>query len=230
MSATISLLIMKSERTSQRDGDTLANCIHAGKGRVVKATLNPICLVQLRVIDIPEECNDERENVMYIGENCSGAIFSGDRRYRYALWRVWNREIPALIFVGVNPSYANEYKDDPTVQKLGYYANVHNYGGIYIANLFALVGTHSECLVYDKNAIGEENDARLLEMKRVPGMIIVGWGNRGRSIGRDKAVLDILGKPVYCFSVTKEGMPTHPLYLPLDSDLREYLPDPIYKG
>lgn len=169
-------------------------------------------------------------NKTHIGQNCAGAIFSRDRRYRYALWRVWDREQPAIIFIGLNPSYANEYKDDPTVVRMSRYARYNNHGAIYIGNLFALVNTHPKPLLFDNNAIGEGNGKYLLELMRVAGMVVVGWGNHGRSIDRDKAVLDILGTPVYCFSVTKLGMPTHPLYLPYDMKLREYLPNPQYRG
>jgi hypothetical protein len=159
----------------------------------------------------------------HIGQNCSGAVFSTNRRFRYALWRVWDRERPAIIFIGLNPSYANEYKDDPTVVRMSRRARYDNYGGIYIGNLFALISTQP--LLFNDNAVGPANDDYLMKLKRVAGIVVVGWGNHGRSIERDKIVLDILGKPVYCFSVTKMGMPTHPLYLSYAADLQEYLPD-----
>lgn len=167
---------------------------------------------------------------MNIGEGISGAIFSKDRIYRYALWRVWNRERPAMIFIGLNPSYADEVKDDATVSKLAELARMRNCGGLYIGNLFAIINTHPEQLVYDNNAIGTENDKYLAEMKRVAGVIVVGWGNHGRSADRYKEVLDILGKPVYCFGVTKQDMPTHPLYISYDRKLTEYLPTPVFPG
>jgi len=163
---------------------------------------------------------------MHIGEGISGAIFSKNRIYRYALWRVWDREKPAIVFIGLNPSYANQYKDDPTVVKMSRYARYNNYGGVYIGNLFAVVATHPKPSLFDSNAVGEGNDKYLLELKQVAGIIIVGWGNHGRSTDRYKRVLDILDKPVYCFGVTKQDMPTHPLYISYDRKLQEYLPAP----
>lgn len=167
---------------------------------------------------------------VHIGQTLSGAVFSKDRQYRYALWRIWDGEVPALIFIGLNPSHADEVRDDATVSKLAWHAKMLKYGGLYIGNLFAVVSPYPEQLVYGNNAVGLENDKYLAELKRVAGIIVVGWGNRGRSAGRDKEVLDLLGKPVYCFRVTKSGMPTHPLYIRYDTDLKEYLPSPIYKG
>ena len=39
--------------------------------------------------------------------------FSEDRRYRYWLTRRWGSG-PALMFVSLNPSDADEHHDDPT--------------------------------------------------------------------------------------------------------------------
>lgn len=169
---------------------------------------------------------------MNIGEGISSAIFSEDRQYRYALWRVWNREKTALIFIGLNPSTGDEIHDDPTICKLGWLAKDLGYGGIYIGNLFALRSSSPAALLLGsklrvaKQSIGVENDKYLRELKRVAGIIVVGWGNLAQYSNRYKAVLDLLGKPVYCFAVTKAGQPSHPLYLQSPVELREYLPEP----
>lgn len=167
---------------------------------------------------------------MHIGEGISGAIFSTDRRYRYALWRVWDREKPALLFIGFNPSRADEIHDDRTVSKLAWDAKYLKYGGLYIGNLFALVETTpAECLINPEVAIGEENDKYLLELKRVAGAIVAGWGNFAEYSERYKKVIGLLGSPLYCFAITQKGQPAHPLYL-LANELREYLPAPVFKG
>ena len=166
---------------------------------------------------------------MNIGEGISGAIFSGDRKYRYALWRIWDREQPALIFIGFNPSKADEIQDDPTVSKLAADAKYLKYGSLYIGNLFAIISANPAiALIEPEIAIGEDNNRYLQELKRVAGVIVAGWGNNGQYTDRYKEVLDIFGSPVYCFSVTKQGQPTHPLYL-LVNELREYLPEPALK-
>lgn len=171
---------------------------------------------------------------MHIGEGISGAIFSEDRKYRYALWRVWDREKPALIFIGFNPSTADEIHDDPTVAKLATDARYLKYGSIYIGNLYALISPQPiDILESPGRAEGEENDRYLEELKHVAGIVVFGWGNVG---GHDMVtrtrcggVLGIFGKPVYCFHITKKGQPAHPLYL-LVNELHEYLPSPMFKG
>lgn len=43
-----------------------------------------------------------------------GATFSGDRTYRYSLWRIWDRSLPLVMFIGLNPSKANLTPNTPT--------------------------------------------------------------------------------------------------------------------
>lgn len=44
------------------------------------------------------------------------ATFSPCRVYRYALWRRWGSGQYAM-FIGLNPSTADEYSDDPTIRR-----------------------------------------------------------------------------------------------------------------
>ena len=46
----------------------------------------------------------------------SGADFSPCRKYRYKLWRIWDETLPLAMFIGLNPSTADEVKDDNTVK------------------------------------------------------------------------------------------------------------------
>jgi hypothetical protein len=45
------------------------------------------------------------------------AEFSACRKNRYALWRVWNEADPLVMFIGLNPSVADETADDPTIRR-----------------------------------------------------------------------------------------------------------------
>lgn len=46
-------------------------------------------------------------------ETVCGALFSPDRKYRYKLWRRWaGMAKPWCLFIGLNPSTANEMKDE----------------------------------------------------------------------------------------------------------------------
>jgi hypothetical protein len=65
-----------------------------------------------------------------------GAAFSACRRYRYRLWRMWDRR-PHCCFVMLNPSTADELANDPTVERCERRARAWGYGGLEVANVFA---------------------------------------------------------------------------------------------
>ena len=56
------------------------------------------------------------------------AFFSPDRLHRYALWRTWDESKPTAMFVCLNPSTADEVKNDPTVTRCIRYARDWGYG------------------------------------------------------------------------------------------------------
>ena len=68
-----------------------------------------------------------------------GAYFSPCRKYRYALWRIWNQNKPYAMFIGLNPSIADEVYDDPTIKRCINYSKSWGYGGVYMTNLFSYV-------------------------------------------------------------------------------------------
>lgn len=69
------------------------------------------------------------------------AILSEDRKYRYILSRTWDETKPTVLFIGLNPSTADEKTDDPTIRKCINYAKCWGYGKILMANLFAFRST-----------------------------------------------------------------------------------------
>ena len=58
------------------------------------------------------------------------AKFSPCRKYRYVLCRVCDRTKPFAMFIGLNPSNADETKDDPTIKRCLNFAKSWGYGGI----------------------------------------------------------------------------------------------------
>ena len=48
----------------------------------------------------------------------SGATFSPCRTWRYTLWRSWGiGNGKNAVFIGLNPSTADEVQDDPTIRR-----------------------------------------------------------------------------------------------------------------
>ena len=61
-----------------------------------------------------------------------GAILSTDRKYRYVLTRIWDETKPTVVFIGLNPSIADEETDDQTIQKCIGYSKRWRYGELII--------------------------------------------------------------------------------------------------
>ena len=144
--------------------------------------------------------------------NLKGAIFSDDRKYRYALWRVWNLSRPILLQIGLNPSVANEIKDDPTITRGIVRADRNGFGGFIMANLYAFISTKPEALLGDDDFVGEFTDYYLKQMIELSERQLCGWGSFKPVAKRASIILSMLKDP-YCLGSNVDGQPKHPLYV-----------------
>jgi len=164
---------------------------------------------------------------MNIGEGISGAVFSdSNRRFRYSLWRIWQPAGDKMLFIGLNPSTANDIKDDPTIRRLAGFAKSWGFGGLFAGNLFSLVTANPDVLWFSPSTEQPNgpNDTAIKRMRELSTKVMVGWGNEGRNAGtRPGEVLALIGQPVFCIKTTKAGEPGHPLYMPLSSQLELYV-------
>lgn len=149
-----------------------------------------------------------------------GAVFSYDRKYRYALWRVWHPNKPLLMAIGLNPSVASELMDDPTITRLQARAYKEGYGGLLMGNLFAYVSTNPDNLL-NNNAVGELNDYYLKQMVGMSTRQLCGWGSFKPAKARASTVLGIIQEP-YCLGVNSDGQPKHPLYVAYNRLMEPY--------
>lgn len=145
--------------------------------------------------------------------NVSGAIFSACRTYRYGLWRNWIGGEGFAMFVGLNPSTADETADDPTIRRCIGFAKAWGYAGLCMTNLFAFRATEPKEMLRAADPIGPGNDDALCRLANYAGVIIAAWGAHGTHLGRDRTVRSMLPKLHY-LRLTKDGHPGHPLYLP----------------
>lgn len=142
------------------------------------------------------------------------AVYSPCRTWRYQLRRTWDPVRPAAMFVGLNPSTADEIEDDRTVARCMTYARAWGYGGLIMTNLFGLPATQPRDMKAHPNPIGPENDAHLQFCATEAGIVIAAWGNHGTHLGRAAEVVGagLLGD-FRVLAVTGRGEPWHPLYL-----------------
>ena len=146
--------------------------------------------------------------------NDNGAKFSDDRFYRYALWRIWDRDKAMMMFIGLNPSTANETTDDPTIRRVKRFAKDWGYGGVFMTNLFAFVTAYPEELLKCDDPVGD-NDLWLKEIARECKDILFAWGSFNVN-GRDKEIIEKFPLS-YVLGVNKDGSPKHPLYIKADT-------------
>ncbi len=138
----------------------------------------------------------------------NGAEFSTCGTYRYKLWRVWDEHLPKAMCIGLNPSTANDAKNDATINILISSLYKLGYGGFYMMNLFAFISSKPDDLLSCEDPIGE-NETKLKEVEALCNDVIICWGNFPQAKNRIKEVL-----PDYptakCFGWNANGTPWHP--------------------
>ena len=149
------------------------------------------------------------------------AIFSDCRKYRYALSRTWNGKKKTILFIGLNPSTADEKIDDPTIRRCINYAQNWGYGSLLMVNLFAYRATMPTELKNVKNPIGNDNDLHIIELSKKADLAVAAWGNEGSHLNRDKEVKKLIPN-LMCLKINKSGQPAHPLYQKKDLKLIKY--------
>lgn len=145
-------------------------------------------------------------------------------RYRYVLRRIWNEDVRRMMFVGVNPSTADDVDDDPTVRRCIGFAAQEGWGGIAIVNLFALRDPSPKNMKLDRDPVGPRNDSWIIREALASGVVVAAWGAHGSYQGRGYEVWKLLKKvgAVSCYGVNKTLTPVHPLYIPKNSVLKPY--------
>jgi hypothetical protein len=140
--------------------------------------------------------------------------------YRYQLSRIWDGTKDKILFIGLNPSKADDNRDDNTVSHL---INIlHNgrrewekIGGFYMGNLYSYIYADSTKL--DNKPLGNniENNRHLCEMNTKCNKIIFIWGNKGEELNnklknnRTKEIMRMFPN-ADCLGTTKNGNPMHP--------------------
>ena len=117
--------------------------------------------------------------------------------------------------VMLNPSRADERRDDPTTTFCVNRAREKGFGSYAAVNLFALVDPDPAALRRAEDPVGPGNDAWIARAIDEADRIVVAWGRHGGLHGRHRAVLDLLrDRTLHCFGRNADGSPRFPRALP----------------
>lgn len=160
------------------------------------------------------------------------AIFSRDtdRTYRYALRRIWDESLPKVMFVGLNPSDADESKDDPTVRRcIKFVKDWEKYGGLLIGNLFAFRSPNPQVMRNASDPIGKDNNLWLNSLAKEASLVIAAWGDGGAFRNRGNEVRTLI-VDLHYLKLNKSGEPSHPLYLLSDLKPKPLISETTYNN
>lgn len=152
------------------------------------------------------------------------AQFSACRTWRYTLSRWWGTlEQKRIAFIGLNPSTADESKDDPTIRRCIGYAKAWGYGGLHMLNLFAFRATDPKKMKLAADPIGPDNDLYIKRIAGITQVVVAAWGGNATFLpSRSEEIVDLIGERLTCLGKTKGGHPKHPLYLKRAAALEFY--------
>lgn len=174
------------------------------------------------------------EQVEDLAGGTAAAVFDSRRReYRYLLTRIWDASLPTAVFVMLNPSTAGADADDPTVRRIAGpkgFARKFGAGGVAIVNLFALCSPDPARLRTHRDPVGFYNSMFVRQAVRQADLVVAAWGaggvlaNRGVDMARS---LHASGVRLRALGYTSTGQPRHPLYVPGNAELVDYVPGPV---
>lgn len=157
----------------------------------------------------------------------SGASFNEERTHRQSLWRIWDESLPLLYVIGMNPSVANEKKNDPTVERCQRRARLRGYGGLIMLNMQDVIETDSKKLDQMTNSERCTNSNALALISAVEaaeknkGDILCAWGKPGQKYGAVAWLATQAARrrvTLFCLKKNADGSPQHPLYIPYAKD------------
>ena len=150
--------------------------------------------------------------------HAKGAEFSQCRKYRYVLWRRWDWQGYAnqVMFIGLNPSTADETEDDPTIRRCIRFAKDWGYGGLLMMNAYAFRATKPKDMQAALDPVGPGNDEAFGYRRTQVGLVVAAWGSHC-SETRERQICHAISKTIHCLGRTKAGRPKHPLYLRADT-------------
>ena len=168
-------------------------------------------------IDCRELRIGKNNSTTLFDDDKSGAVFSANKKYRYSLWRIWDKSKPLVMFIGLNPSTANKFDDDNTIESVTRITKSNNYGGFYMMNCWAYIATKPENLIID-NHFENINNKMLEHIGQKCATIVFAWGNF-KIVSQNCRDIELsqMFPNAMCLHKNKNGSPKHPLYCKSDT-------------
>ena len=145
------------------------------------------------------------------------ADISNDKKDRFSLSRIWDSKKPKALYIMLNPSYADDELDDPTIRRLIFFSKKFKFGGFYVTNLFTQITPYPKELNMDNNS-KKKNLKIISELIKKSDLIVYAWGNL---VSEPLQLRKLIESPL-CFGINKNGTPRHPLYLRSDTKLQNF--------
>ena len=145
------------------------------------------------------------------------ADISNDKKDRFSLSRIWDSKKPKALYIMLNPSYADDESDDPTIRRLIFFSKKFKFGGFYVTNLFTQITPYPKELNMDNNS-KKKNLIIISELIKKSDLIVYAWGNL---VSEPMQLRKLIESPV-CFGLNKNGTPKDPLYLRSDTKLQDF--------
>ena len=145
------------------------------------------------------------------------ADISNDKKDRFSLSRIWDSKKPKALYIMLNPSYADDESDDPTIRRLIFFSKKFKFGGFYVSNLFTQITPYPKELNMDNNS-KKKNLIIISELIKKSDLIVYAWGNL---VSEPMQLRKLIESPL-CFGINKNGTPKHPLYLRSDTKLQDF--------
>lgn len=155
-----------------------------------------------------------------------------DKKLRFQLVRGDNNI--TACFLMLNPSNADDCNDDPTIRRCRHFSENNKWkssyhDGFIVVNLFPFITSNPKNLVHflkspKFNTTLEKNDKHIDYAFRISKTIIFAYGVLKNETYKIRAhqILKLTNKPIYCLKKTKEGFPSHPLYLSSKEKIKPY--------
>lgn len=125
---------------------------------------------------------------------------------------------PIINWIMLNPSTADEFKNDPTIERCQRRSvKMRNFGGMIITNIFAYRATNPKELYGLDDPIGEENNFAITAAAEMSTVIVCAWGRHGNLHSRGEFVrmklLNSFRDRLHYLTLNEDGQPGHPLYV-----------------